>query len=291
MSVIVEQSGKHASGMDERHLQAQNIDEALLLWMRELRSPPEYNKFQSAYFYAKRRLGDEFYQPTQFPATSSEERTNVAKYIKAYYADLITRSQDALVEEEEIPPQYAEEVPEGVAGEQIVPLRRITSTPDQGEFPDEKFARVVGGEKLWDDYACDATEPSEYREDRIHGFWEKFSVLEDYSDEAYEFVACVETLMHQYRTAFGQYCQNVPATAKLMTLAEWAQDAMLHLEPQDFPSEAAFRLHVFATGRIAGLDTEACRNRAVELWNTAAGFGLSPPTLTPKGHHKRGLKD
>ena len=81
MSTNVEKDEKHASGMEERHLQAGNIDEALLLWMKELPSLPEYNKFQSAYFYAKRKLGDAFYQPTQFPATSSEERTNVAKYI------------------------------------------------------------------------------------------------------------------------------------------------------------------------------------------------------------------
>ena len=107
MSTTVEEDGKHASGLEERHLQEENIDDALLLWMKELQSPPEYNKFQSAYFYAKNRLGDPYYVPTGFAATSKDERSNVAKYMKDYYLSLIERSQapGEEKEDEEFPSQ------------------------------------------------------------------------------------------------------------------------------------------------------------------------------------------
>ena len=171
MFANVDENGKHASGIEEKHLLNENLDEALMLWMRELGTPPQYNKFQSAYFYAKRRLGDGNYKPTEFATNSGEERANVAKYMKAYYVDLVGRSQEALTGDEPVPTD-AENVPEGALTEQIVSFQGLGLTPDQGEkeLPDEKFARVVGGERLWDDFACNETEPSEHREERVHGF-------------------------------------------------------------------------------------------------------------------------
>ena len=267
------------------------IRRALELWSCR-NGPIRYNEWQSLFFGLIREHGfeddeapsgeskaarglrirvmyneiqEEFHGPDHLAASVVLEaaRSEAGREMVPYNGPPVATGQDpSRAAAQDLPGRSAEQYA-------VFTPRQAEGAPEGRDSPDG-LLHLEGAEAAWDEDGVTHTEATVEQDERLERLATALGKVKGAEPYGVEFVVRVEQLIPEYRTLYGVWVSEDPASRAGISLKEFAGEKLSELNPDLFVSEYELKRHVYALGKLSGRDAAQSQIYGKALWNTSS---------------------
>jgi hypothetical protein len=136
--------------------------------------------------------------------------------------------------------------------------RPSADSPDRLVFDDAAV-------EVWNDHDAAGTEDTEGLDERLGKLGIGLGTHPGADEASIQFILEIEQLLPKYRALYGRWLQQDPELNVETTMARFAEENLVNMRADLFPSLTELKTHVYALGKFLGRPFHVSRAVATEI--------------------------